>query len=505
MSPCSRISAVPLPRTGLTLLLGALVPWAIWVALAPGPATAEMYRWVDENGRVHWSDTPRAGAERHEGDAGESAGFYNGGEDTAAGIRYEGSRPSRPLRLELPILLALGGPGGGATLIGEKRYGPQCRRSAGRITVPSQAIVDGAPMSQMATGFARVADDLGYRVETEAAGPASAAPLAGGAAAQSLRLTSTITDIEFDVCVPAISRTTGEVYSRSSARIRVSWDLREPATGRSLHTVETRGAHRDGTLRRSEDALDAMVKAYASAASKLFADARFTALLDPGDPAVQRLAEDRRRELASAPLPPLAIRYAGPKGAAERFDFDRLRRSTVTVRSGAGHGSGFLLAGRRYVLTNWHVVRGAPEGSLQVAFDESQTLPARVVRADVDRDVALLALSGDASVDALELATARPRVGDVVYVIGTPLDESLRQTVTRGIVSAERQVGGMPFLQTDAAISPGNSGGPAFNERGEVIGIAVAGIFSRAGGSMNINYLIPIDDALRRMSVVADR
>ncbi|MGH0036500.1 MAG: trypsin-like peptidase domain-containing protein [Myxococcota bacterium] len=481
----------------------ALALGAACLLLGPPSARAEMYRWVDEQGRVHWSNTPRAGAEKQASPERERGGFYNGGERAAAAIRYQGSTPARGLQLEFPILLELPGPGGGKTLIGQKRYGPKCLQSAGRITVPTQAIVDGAPLTRMAVGFEGVARKLGYRV-VEAGGPAAPSPIAGGGRVESLILTSTITDIQFDVCVPAFSRTRGDLYSRSSAKMSVRWELREPLTGRVLYSGKTRGGYRDGTLRRSDDALDAIVKAHSSAAERLFADAAFAALLDPDEPEARRMLEATRRELTHAPLPPLDIRYAGHMGLFKRFDFDQLRRSTVTVKSGPGHGSGFLLAGRHYVLTNWHVVRASPD-DLRVVFGASTGVPAQVVRGDPDRDVALLKLARPAPVEPLALATAAPQVGDVIYVIGTPLDQSLRQSVTRGIVSANRTMNGLAFLQTDAAISPGNSGGPAFNERGEVIGLAVAGIFSRAGGSMNINYLIPIDDALRRMSVVARR
>jgi S1-C subfamily serine protease len=491
------------PRLSRSRAIAVVSFVAIGLALASDPATAEMYRWVDENGRVHWTDTPRAGAQKQDA-AGEARAFYNGGEGPAAGIRYQGNRPARALRLEFPILVDLEGRGGGEKLVGRKSYGPKCNRSAGRITVPTRAIVDGGPLAEMAESFDEVASGLGYRLLDGEAAPASPSAIGSGRAVDFLLLGSTITDIEFDVCVPAVSRTTGDVYSRSTARVGVTWELREPTTGRVLHTANTRGAYRDGTLRRSEDALDAIVQAYSSAASRLFADARFTALLDPGDEDVERMVEASRRQLSSAPLPALPIRYAGQTGLFKRFDFETLRRSTVTVKTGPGHGSGFLLAGRSYVLTNWHVVRGSAD-DIRVVFEESEGIAARIVRADVDRDVALLQLEREAPVEALALANARPQVGDVIYVIGTPLDESLRQTVTRGIVSATRTMQGFDFLQTDAAISPGNSGGPAFNERGEVIGLAVAGIFSRAGGSMNINYLIPIDDALRRMSVVAGR
>ena len=91
--------------------------------------------------------------------------------------------------------------------------------------------------------------------------------------------------------------------------------------------------------------------------------------------------------------------------------------------------------------------------------------------------------------------------GDTVYVIGTPLDVSLSNTVTKGVYSAHRRLNGLPFYQTDAAINAGNSGGPAFNEQGELVGISVAGLFTREGASLNVNYLIPIDNAVTILNI----
>jgi serine protease Do len=103
----------------------------------------------------------------------------------------------------------------------------------------------------------------------------------------------------------------------------------------------------------------------------------------------------------------------------------------------------------------------------------------------------------------LKAAKQGPVPGDEIYVIGTPLDLSLSETITKGIVSAERIIDGQPYLQTDAAINPGNSRGPAFDANGELVAIAVAGIFTSSGASVNINYLIPIDEAMKSLNIVA--
>ena len=161
-----------------------------------------------------------------------------------------------------------------------------------------------------------------------------------------------------------------------------------------------------------------------------------------------------------------------------------------------GQGSGFIVASDGVVLTNAHVVDGADE--VTVTLTDQREFRAKVVGSDPTTDVAVL------KIDARGLPTVRVgdpaklRVGDWVVAIGTPY--GLDNTVTSGIVSAKsRALPGdavVPFIQTDAAVNPGNSGGPLFNLEGEVVGIN-SQIFSRSGGFQGLAFAIPIDVALR--------
>jgi len=99
------------------------------------------------------------------------------------------------------------------------------------------------------------------------------------------------------------------------------------------------------------------------------------------------------------------------------------------------------------------------------------------------------------------LAKELPTIGDELYVIGTPLKIEFQHTITKGILSARRNISGLPYLQTDAAINPGNSGGPVFDASGELIALTVSGMFTQGGASLNINYLIPIDDAMKTLKM----
>jgi serine protease Do len=161
-----------------------------------------------------------------------------------------------------------------------------------------------------------------------------------------------------------------------------------------------------------------------------------------------------------------------------------------------GVGSGFIISPDGYVLTNAHVVKGADE--VTVRLTDRRDFPGRVVGVDSRTDVALL------KIDATGLPTVRignpdvVKVGNWVAAIGSPF--GLESTVTAGIVSAKSRSlpsdAYVPFIQTDVAVNPGNSGGPLFNLAGEVIGIN-SQIYSRTGGYMGLSFAIPIDVAMK--------
>jgi len=157
-------------------------------------------------------------------------------------------------------------------------------------------------------------------------------------------------------------------------------------------------------------------------------------------------------------------------------------------------GSGVIVDARRgYVLTNNHVIEGADEISITLA--DGRTLPAQKVGADAATDVAVVRVAPQ-NLTAVPLAVSRNlRVGDFVVAVGNPF--GLGQTVTSGIVSALGRaglsgVGVQNFIQTDAAINMGNSGGALVNLRGELVGINTL-IFSPSGGNVGIGFAIPSD------------
>lgn len=157
-------------------------------------------------------------------------------------------------------------------------------------------------------------------------------------------------------------------------------------------------------------------------------------------------------------------------------------------------GSGFVISEDGYVVTNNHVIDGATK--VTVSFEEQEKYEAEVVGTDPRTDLALLKIKADGKkFPYVKFATTSPRVGDWVLAVGNPF--GLGGTVTAGIVSAlARDIGSGPydFMQIDAAVNRGNSGGPTFNLNGEVVGVNTA-IYSPSGGNVGIAFAVPADVA----------
>ncbi|MGB9392860.1 MAG: Do family serine endopeptidase [Xanthobacteraceae bacterium] len=159
-----------------------------------------------------------------------------------------------------------------------------------------------------------------------------------------------------------------------------------------------------------------------------------------------------------------------------------------------GEGSGFFITADGYAVTNNHVVDHAT--SVQVTTDDGTVYAAKVVGTDPKTDLALIKVDGNKDFPFVKFAERAPQVGDWVVAVGNPF--GLGGTVTAGIVSARgRDIGAGPYddyVQIDAPINKGNSGGPAFDVNGNVIGVNTA-IFSPSGGSVGIGFDIPADTA----------
>jgi serine protease Do len=177
-------------------------------------------------------------------------------------------------------------------------------------------------------------------------------------------------------------------------------------------------------------------------------------------------------------------RFGLPEGVAP--DAPRAPRNRLVT----GQGSGFFISSDGYAVTNNHVVDKAD--AVEVTTDDGNTYTAKVIGTDARTDVALIKVEGRNDFPHVTFSNKQPRIGDWVIAVGNPF--GLGGTVTAGIVSARgRDIGAGPyddFIQIDAPVNKGNSGGPTFDVDGNVIGVNTA-IFSPSGGSVGIAFAIP--------------
>ncbi|MDB5871925.1 MAG: Peptidase Do, partial [Ramlibacter sp.] len=192
---------------------------------------------------------------------------------------------------------------------------------------------------------------------------------------------------------------------------------------------------------------------------------------------------------------------ADPEAGGDPFEF--FRRFQQQPNRGVprdvpthGMGSGFIVSADGIILTNAHVVKDANE--VTVKLTDRREYRAKVLGSDAKTDVAVLKIDAKNLPVATLGSTKDLRVGEWVLAIGSPF--GFENTVTAGVVSAKGRSlpddSGVPFIQTDVAVNPGNSGGPLFNLRGEVIGIN-SQIYSQTGGFQGLSFSIPIDVASR--------
>jgi serine protease Do len=215
----------------------------------------------------------------------------------------------------------------------------------------------------------------------------------------------------------------------------------------------------------------------------------FVSLVDAQGPAVVNISVTAKMDhMAGRDMPPEIPEFF------KRFGIPQPQNPEDMPERG-GVGSGFIITADGYVLTNAHVVAQAKE--VTVKLTDKREFKAKVMGYDRKTDVALLKIEA-ANLPVVKLGDpAETKVGEWVVAIGSPF--GFENTVTAGIVSAKSRElpdeAYVPFLQTDVAVNPGNSGGPLFNMKGEVIGIN-SQIYSRSGGYQGLSFAIPIDVAL---------
>lgn len=278
--------------------------------------------------------------------------------------------------------------------------------------------------------------------------------------------------------------------------IRVEWSVYSNLLKRTVARIETRGQFKQKRAIR-EGLIAAFLGAFGVAAENLLAEKEFIRVLED-KPAV-------RKASVSGSTPSIGTaeeRLTFPKVKERRRHINRIvgdvQAAAVTVRVGGGHGSGFVISRSGLVLTNEHVVKDSKR--VRVIFTNGVEVTGNVLRRSRARDVALVQVP----IRVRSVTPIRVKPADLleeVYAVGSPFDEGLAASITKGIVSAWRDEpkSDRTFIQADVPISGGNSGGALLDRFGNAVGIAVASYVGAR--NQNLNLFIPIHDALEALNI----
>ena len=287
--------------------------------------------------------------------------------------------------------------------------------------------------------------------------------------------------VAFDICGMADDSGT---FIRGEAVIDVEWQVYSVAEAKVVARITTNGTFkRRGVAEEWRD--PAILGAFTNAAHNLATSGQLERAISTPAPAASATAAPATLTISMAAV-----------GSAVLLK--QASRSVVSIFAGDGMGSGVLVSPDGYILTNHHVAGDA--GRVRVRWADGTETVGEVVRADRRRDVALVKVAATTT-PTLAIRHTEVDVGETVFAIGTPLDKELSGTLTRGVVSARRIREGQPFIQSDVAVTHGNSGGPLLDEKGSVVGLTVSGL-APDGSPIGLNFFIPIDDALKALVIV---
>jgi serine protease Do len=295
-----------------------------------------------------------------------------------------------------------------------------------------------------------------------------------------LILGGTVTSLTADLCLREHG---AQVNQKGEAKVEIDWQVYSTIERKVVAKGHTSGSARVEQF-DVEGALKVIQSSIGDSLQQFTRSETFTMLEKQaeGSASVGPTAQNHL-ELAGASK-------AGPTKISEAIG------SVVLVLSGGGHGSGFLVSSDGYVMTAEHVV--GSDKYVKIRWSDGLEGVGEVVRTDKRRDVALIKTDPRGR-QPLALRRESPQPGDTVFAIGAPIDPKLQNTVTRGVVSANRIMDGFSFIQSDVTVDPGNSGGPLLDEQGRVLGFTDKGLRS-AEAPTGLNFFVPIDDALRFLS-----
>jgi serine protease Do len=305
------------------------------------------------------------------------------------------------------------------------------------------------------------------------------------AASSDYVVAAVITDAQIEGCVSEGGLFTDSGSVRGNGSMKIDWQLYSRLRKQVVARVSTSGRSKlDKSVPGGVTRL--ITESFASNVHELAANPDFRAALSAPKAFTKGFLSPGQQSKIALP---------GSLKAPTRHIDDAVG-SVVMLFTGSGSGSGILVSEDGYILTNAHVV--GDDKAIRVRWSDRIETLAQVVRVAKDRDVAIIKTNPR---DRTPLAIKRGAVtpGQRVYAIGTPLDKAFQSTVSSGIVSANRVIDGLRYIQSDTTVSHGSSGGALLDETGSVIGITDLGI--QNDGPAGLNLFIPIGDAMDFLSL----
>ena len=271
------------------------------------------------------------------------------------------------------------------------------------------------------------------------------------------------------------------IDSRATAYIKVEWQVYSRLDRKVVLKLVTEGSD-DQKKSTKNGADDALSDAFSMAVRNLLAEKQFHDLVVSSG--------ESKMEGRSA-----SVHFKNPETSSNVVDkLPDIETSVVTLFAGDEMGSGFVVSDDGYLLSDQHVV--GDSRYVRIKFSTGLEVNGEVVSINRARDVALIKC-GQQGLKSLPIRQTLPNAGEEVYAIGTPEQQNLNQTVTRGIVSGFRNMDGVNYIQSDVAINPGNSGGPLIDKNGNVIGIAVL----KRTDAEGLGFFIPIGEAIHALDI----
>jgi S1-C subfamily serine protease len=303
------------------------------------------------------------------------------------------------------------------------------------------------------------------------------------ASTSDVQLAAVITGMSMDYCQPMIGY--GNTNVKGKATMAVTWQVYSTLQKQMLAEIKT-----DGSAEFKETtpggAMALLMAGFRDNVRSLAAAPAFRQALA----GVPSLPDELVKPTPTTPIALPGALQAKPRSVGEAVS------AVVLILAGDTQGSGFLVSSDGLLLTDRHVVGDAKY--VKIRWSDGAEGLGEVVRTDKARDVALVKTDPRGHAP-LRLRRTALQPGDTVFAIGAPLDPKFQSTVTRGVVSAYRTFGGMSYIQSDASVSPGSSGGPLLDDKGEAVAATESG-YRAAGVPTDINLFTPVGDALDFLS-----